>query len=149
MSGMDHHGRETERFDEESRIQELEPIYGTVLHRLVIVGFVLLGLAFLVYAFGLLPSYMEAHRVPEVWDRPAEEAIMETERPPFWAWVTNLDRADLLSLGSLAVLAATTPVGFLFLFRMFWKRRDFAYVTMVVLQFLVLLFAASGIAGSH
>lgn len=129
--------------------RDIEPVYGRLLHYLVLVGFVFLGITFLVYAFGLLPSYMEAHRVPEVWHLPADEAVAETQRPAFWAWLTNLDRADLLSLGSLAVLSATTPVGFLVLIALFLRRRDLAYAAMVATQVAVLLLAASGVIGGH
>jgi hypothetical protein len=128
---------------------EVEPAYGRVLHYLVLVGFIFLGATFLVYALGLLPSYMNANRVPEVWHLPADEAVAETERPEFWAWIVNLDRADLLSLGSLAVLSATTPVGFLVLVVVFLRRRDFAYALMVALQVAVLVLAASGLVGGH
>ena len=128
---------------------EIETRYGRILHYLVLAGFLFLGVTFLVYAFALLPSYMEAHRVPEVWHMPADEAVAETARPPFWAWVTNVNRADLLSLGSLAVLSAVTPVGFLFLVVLFLRRRDFAYAAMVAAEVIVLLLAASGIVGGH
>jgi hypothetical protein len=128
---------------------DIEPVYGRLLHYLVLVGFLFLGISFLVYAFGLLPSYMDAHRVPEVWHLPADEAVAETQRPAFWTWLTNLDRGDLLSLGSLAVLSATTPVGFLVLISLFLRRRDFAYAAMVAAQVAVLLLAASGIIGGH
>jgi hypothetical protein len=126
---------------------ELEPLYGRILHRLVLAGFLFLFVAFVLYAFGILPSYMEAHRVPEVWAMPADEAAAETQRPAFWAWVTNLGRGDLLSLGSLAVLSATTPVGFLILFVLLLRRRDTAYAVMVLAQVAVLLIAASGVIG--
>ena len=80
---------------------------------------------------------------------PADEAVAETARPHFWAWVTNVNRADLLSLGSLAVLSAVTPVGFLFLVVLFLRRRDFAYAAMVAAEVIVLVLAASGIVGGH
>lgn len=128
---------------------EIETKYGRILHYLVLAGFLFLGATFLIYAFALLPSYMDAHRVPEVWHLPADEAVAETARPHFWAWVTNLHRADLLSLGSLAVLSAVTPVGFVFLAVLFLRRRDFVYAAMVAAEIIVLVFAASGIAGGH
>lgn len=129
--------------------QEIETKYGRILHYLVLAGFVFLGITFLIYALALLPSYMDAHRVPEVWHLPADEAAAETARPHFWAWVTNLHRADLLSLGSLAVLSAVTPVGFLFLTVLFLRRRDYAYAAMVAAEIVVLVFAASGVIGGH
>ena len=128
---------------------DIETGYGRVLHYLVLLGFLFLGVTFLIYAFGLLPSYMDAHRVPEVWNLPADEAVAETARPHFWAWTSNLGRADLLSLGSLAVLSAVTPVGFLFLLAVFLRRRDFAYAAMVAAQVVVLVLAASGAVGGH
>lgn len=128
---------------------EVEVRYGRILHYLVLAGFVFLGVSFLIYAFGMLPSYMDAHRVPEVWHLPADEAVAETARPAFWAWVSNLDRGDLLSLGSLAVLAATTPVAFLPLLALFVKRRDYAYAAMVAAEVVILVFAASGVLGGH
>jgi predicted membrane-bound dolichyl-phosphate-mannose-protein mannosyltransferase len=129
--------------------QNLEPRYGRVLHYLVLAGFIILGLTFLIYAFGLLPSYMDAHRGPEVWHLPADEAVAETARPPFWGWATNLGRADLLSLGSLAILAATTPVGFLFLIVFFLRRRDLIYAGMALAQVIILVLAASGLVSGH
>ena len=101
------------------------------------------------YAFGVFPSFMDAHRVPEIWAMPADEAQERIARPSFWAWVVNLHRADLLSLGSLAVLTATTPVAFLFLLAKYLKRKDFPYAAMVFAEVLVLLFAASGVIGGH
>jgi hypothetical protein len=135
--------------DRDKRTEPIEPTYGHILHWLVLIGFVFLFVTFLVYGFGLLPSYMEAERVTDVWHLPADEAAAQTQRPAFWAWVTNLGRADLLSLGSLAVLSAVTPIGFAALFVMFLKRRDFAYAAMVLGQVLVLLLAASGLVGGH
>jgi Fe2+ transport system protein B len=136
-----------ERYDESHH--EIETKYGRILHYLVLAGFLFLGATFLIYAFALLPSYMDAHRVPQVWHLPADEAVAETARPQFRAWVTNLNRADLLSLGSLAVLSAVTPVGFLFLLVLFLRRRDFAYAAMVAAEIVVLILAATGIVGGH
>lgn len=134
---------------DDARNDGVEIRYGRVLHYLVLAGFIFLGVTFAVYAFAVFPSYMDAHRVPEVWHLPADEAVGEIERPPFWAWLSNLDRGDLLSLGSLAVLAATTPGAFLFLLALFLKRREYAYAAMVAAEVLILVFAASGVMGGY
>lgn len=124
---------------------ELEPLYARILHRVVIFGTLLMLVSFVIYSLGLLPSVMEADRVPEVWHLRADHAVSIIDRPPLWQWVAHPDRADLLSLGSLAILAATTPVGFAALLILFLRRRDLAYSLMVFLQLVVLVLAASGI----
>lgn len=123
---------------------DLEPLYARILQRIVIVGSLLMLVSFVIYAFGLLPTVMEAERVPTVWHLPADEAAPLIGRPPLWHWVLAPQRADLLSLGSLTVLAATTPVGLAVLFVLFLRRRDFVYAIMVFFQLVVLLLAASG-----
>ncbi|MFO8065209.1 MAG: hypothetical protein ACQETQ_05310 [Spirochaetota bacterium] len=127
--------------------EELERSYGKVLHYLVLTGFVLLFLMFFLYAFGVLPAYMDAERVPEIWAMPADEAQELMGRPPFWGWVTNLHRADLLSLGSLAFLTAVTPLAFTFLLALFLKHKNVPYAAMVFVEMLILILAASGLVG--
>ncbi|MFO7781580.1 MAG: hypothetical protein R6W94_08110 [Spirochaetia bacterium] len=124
--------------------RDLEPLYARILQRIVIIGSLLMLVSFVVYALELLPSAMEADRVPTVWHLPADEAAPLIDRPPLWHWVLAPHRADLLSLGSLTVLAATTPLGFAVLFVLLLRRRDFVYATMVFFQLVVLLLAATG-----
>ncbi|MFP4374386.1 MAG: hypothetical protein ACLFPO_08645 [Spirochaetaceae bacterium] len=127
--------------------REPEPFYARILRRVVNFGTIFMLVSFVIYAFDILPSVTAADRVPTAWHLPADEGAPLIGRPPLWHWLSHPDRPDLLTLGSLTVLAATTPIAFIALSVRFLRRRDFAYALMVLMQLGVLLLAASGMIG--
>ena len=68
-----------------------------------------------------------------------------------WAWVSVLERGDYLNFVGIVVLSTVTLVCFLGIIPTLFRKRDYTYTAIAVLETLILALAASGVltAGGH
>jgi hypothetical protein len=65
--------------------------------------------------------------------------------PTGWAWVTMLTKGDFLNFVGIAVLSGITIICYLAIVPTLLRKKDGAYVTMAIVEAIVLVLAASGI----
>jgi len=123
----------------------LRELYARWLDRASKAGFVLCLCAFIVYAGGLLPSYLPAAELPRYWALPASRFVALTNLPHGWEWVRFLGYGDVLNLGAVALLALVTPVCYARVLPRLLAERDWLQAALAAAQLVVLAVAASGL----
>jgi hypothetical protein len=101
--------------------------------------------AFVVYAGGLLPSFVPLDALASLWHLPVAEYLERTGAPAGWEWLKLLGYSDYLALACVALIGMVTLVCYLailpLLVRGVGERLEAA---LVAAQVVVLLIAASG-----
>ena len=110
-------------------------------------GFAVSLCAFLVYAGGLLPAFVPLEDLPRYWALPVHRFIEVTGAPQGWAWLGELGYGDGLNLAAIALLGLVTPACYARLLPALIAERDWLQAVLAAGQFVVLLVAASGLAG--
>ena len=110
-------------------------------------GFAISLCAFLVYVGGLLPAYVPLEELPRYWALPVHRFIEMTGAPQGWAWLGELGYGDGLNLAAIALLGLVTPVCYARLVPALIAERDWLQAALAAAQLVVLLVAASGLAG--
>ena len=110
-------------------------------------GFAISLCAFLVYVGGLLPAYVPLEELPRYWALPVHRFIEMTGAPQGWAWLGELGYGDGLNLAAIALLGLVTPACYARLVPALIAERDWLQAALAAAQLVVLLVAASGLAG--
>ena len=110
-------------------------------------GFAISLCAFLVYAGRLLPAFVPLDELPRYWALPVHRFIELTGAPQGWAWLGELGYGDGLNLAAIALLGLVTPACYARLIPALIAERDWLQAALAALQLVVLLVAASGLAG--
>lgn len=129
--------------------RELRELYARWLDGASKGGFALCLCAFVLYAGGVLASYIPAPELPRYWALPVSRFVAATGMPHGWDWLGYLRYGDVLSLGAVALLALVTPVCYARVLPRLVAERDWLQAGLVIAQLAVLVAAASGrLAGS-
>ena len=120
-------------------------VYATVLRRGVWIGMSVLACTFLLYVAGVVSPVVPIQDLPQYWGLRAHEYLRRADLPQGWGWVLLASRGDVLNFVGVAVLAGLTIVAYLRILPILARRRDLAYVFIVVAEIAILLLAASGI----
>jgi hypothetical protein len=140
--------------EEKTREPQSEQIlYAKVLAIGMFIGLVTLFITFGIYVSGILAPAVPLDQVPNYWNQGAHEYLEEVNRnylhkehlPTGWAWTTMLAKGDFLNFIGIAILAGVTIICYLAIVPTLLRKKDSAYVTMAIVEALVLALAASGI----
>ncbi|MDH5202504.1 MAG: hypothetical protein OEW69_04520 [Nitrospirota bacterium] len=125
--------------------------YARILDKGMKIGLLILIITFVIYLSGILPPYLILSDLPKYWSMSVHKYLEYTGINPGWAWVDMVYKSDFLNFIGIAFLAGVTIVCYFRIIPILFKRKDIVYVTIAVLEILVLMFAASGIlkAGGH
>jgi len=133
-----------------SREQVVQELYARWLGAATGTAFAAALVAFVLYAGGVLPSFVPLEALPTLWQLPVGEYLARTGAPVGWGWLRLLPDADYLSLGCVALIASVTLVCYLAVLSMLMKLGERIQAVLVAAQIIVLLIAASGaFAGGH
>ena len=122
----------------------LRVLYARWLDRASKAGFALCLGAFIVYAGGLLPSYLPASELPRYWSMSVNRFVAVTNMPHGWEWLRFLGYGDMLNLGAVALLALVTPICYARILPRLVAERDWLQAALAAAQLVVLVAAASG-----
>lgn len=111
-------------------------------------GMFLLVVTFLLYCFGVMEPAIPIEKVVANWHLSVSDFGKATGAPHGWQWLSLLGTGDYVNFIGLAILGGITILCYLILLPGFLKQKDNIYVTIVILEVLVLCFAASGLLGS-
>jgi hypothetical protein len=123
----------------------LRLLYARWLDRASKAGFALCLGAFIVYAGGLLPSYVPVSELPRYWGMSVSRFVALTNMPHGWEWLRFLGKGDMLNLGAVALLALVTPICYARILPRLVAERDWLQVALAAAQLAVLAAAASGL----
>ena len=133
--------------------QSEQLVYAKVLEIGMYIGLVILFITFALYASGILAPAVPLDHVSNHWNQgvhqyleTVNEEYLHMEHPPTgWAWVTLLGKGDFLNFIGIATLAGISIICYLAIVPTLLRKKDNAYLTMAVLEVIVLTLAASGI----
>lgn len=111
-------------------------------------GIAILAVAFLLYAAGIVPSFIDPSLMPQYWGMKASAYLEATRAPHGWGWLGMLKYGDFMTLIGIAWLGALTVIGYLILLPSYLRKKDNIYSAIVVTEIVVLVVAASGILGT-
>jgi len=130
---------------------EEQLVYAKVLDIGMKVGLLTIIITFIIYLSGVLTPHVPVNDLPKYWSMPVKSYLKATGIHPGWSWLFMLGKGDFLNFIGIAFLAGVTIICCLPVIPIFLRKKDTVYATIVILEVLVLVLAASGIlkAGGH
>ncbi len=133
--------------------QSEQLVYAKVLEIGMYIGLVILFVTFALYVSRVVPSAVPLEEVSNYWSHGVHEYLevvndnfLHLEHPPTgWAWANLLDKGDFLNFVGIAMLAGVSILCYLAIVPTLLRKKDYAYLTMALLEVFVLTLAASGI----
>ena len=115
--------------------------------------FGLLGLivTFIIYGSGILTPMIPLDQVQNYWVMPVADYLAASGIHAGWAWLGNLNHGDMLTFLPIAFLSLLTIICYAAILPGLARKKDTAYVVLVIIEILILMLAASGIlrTGGH
>ena len=108
-------------------------------------GIVVMLITFLIYMGGFFNPLVKPSDMPLYWGLNVHKYLQATHGPSGWNWLGLVNHADYLNLVGLAFLGSVSVFGYISLFIDYLRKKDMPYVTMVSLEIIVIVLAASGI----
>lgn len=108
----------------------------------------LMTITYFLYVTQLITPYIPIQDIPKYWSLPANEFAKHTGNPAGWGWFPLLGKGDFLNFAGISLLGTLTIIGFLTLVPAYIKKKDWSYLTITILEIVILILAASGILGS-
>jgi hypothetical protein len=126
-------------------------LYANILNKGMIVGILVLLVTYAIYMAGLLPTFIPVEDVPKYWSMSVAAFSHELGTPTGWGWLDSIGKGDYLNFVGIAILAAVTILCYAAIVPGLLRKKDTVLVVIVILEILVLSFAASGIlkSGGH
>jgi len=134
--------------DQALKPSEEQIIYANLLLIGVLVGLVLMAITYFIYLTGIFPAHVDMNFLPSVWGKNVNEYLHLTNTPHGWGWLNLLLKGDFLNYLGFAFLALLTVVCYFVLVRGYFREKNWIYLTIAILEIVVLTVAASGILGS-
>jgi hypothetical protein len=134
-------------------------LYARILAAGMYTGLGVLLTTFLLYISGAIAPAIPIDRLPDFWSMDVAR-YLEAVNTQYvhhdhiltgWAWVSALEHGDYLNFVGIVVLSTVTMVCFLGILPTLFRKRDYAYAVIAVLEIVILALAASGVltAGGH
>lgn len=119
--------------------------YATILLVCSWAGIIAMVISFFLYMGGQLNPIVKPSEMPLYWGMNVHNYLQATNAPSGWNWLRLINHSDYLNLVGLAFLGSVSVFGYISLFIDYLRKKDIPYVTMVVLEIIVIVLAASGI----
>ena len=123
-------------------------IYANLLLIGMLAGIVTLFITYTIYLTGLLPAHVDMQLISANWGKGVHEYLEITHSPHGWGWIALLGKGDFLNFIGLTLLGIMTIVCYLVLVRGYYRKKNWIFTIISVLEIAVLSLAASGILGS-
>lgn len=108
-------------------------------------GIIVMVVTFLLYLGGLFNPTVKPSEMPLYWGMNVHQYLQATNGPSGWDWLRSINHSDYLNLVGLAFLGSVSVLGYISLFVDYLRKKEFPYVTMVSLEIIVIVLAASGV----
>lgn len=128
-------------------------LYAAILSKGMYLGLGILLVTFILYLTGILQPGIPIEELPRLWTLSAHEYLEAVNheflhRPGIvdgWGWTALLRMGDYVNFIGIALLAAVTIVCYLGVLPSLFRKKDWIYATIAILEVVVLVLAASGI----
>jgi hypothetical protein len=131
-----------------NRATEEQLLYANILNKGMLIGLLGLIVTFIIYGAGILEPKIPLEQVQNYWVMPVSDYLAQTGIHAGWAWLGNLGKGDMLNFLPIAFLSLLTIVCYLAILPGLMRKKDTAYVVLVIIEVVVLVVAASGILGT-
>jgi hypothetical protein len=131
-----------------NQASEEQILYANILNKGMLIGLLGLVVTFIIYGAGILEPKIPLEQVQNYWVMPVSDYLKLTGIHAGWAWLGNLGYGDMLNFLPIAFLSLLTIVCYLAILPGLMRKKDTAYVVLVIVEVVVLAVAASGILGS-
>jgi hypothetical protein len=131
-----------------TQASEEQLLYANILNKGMAIGLLGLIVTFIIYGAGILEPKIPLEQVQNYWVMPVSEYLQLSGIHAGWAWLGNLGHGDMLNFLPIAFLSLLTIVCYLAILPGLIRKKDTAYVVLVIVEVVVLAVAASGILGS-
>jgi len=142
--------------DHGARASEEQMLYARILAAGMYLGLGVLLVTFALYLTGFVAPAVPIQELPNYWTLSAHE-YLEAINHEFlhresivvgWGWIAVLDKGDYLNFVGIALLALVTIACYLGILPTLFRKKDWIYGTIVLLEILILALAASGIVSA-
>lgn len=125
--------------------------YANILNKGMMIGILILLIGYAIYLTGILPTFIPIEDVPKTWHNSVAKYVHEFGAPTGWNWLGMVGKGDYLNFIGIAILAAVSILCYIAILPGLFRKKDTPLVVIVVLEIVVLAFAASGIlkSGGH
>lgn len=123
-------------------------IYANLLLLGMVSGIVILIITYTIYVSGLLSSYVDMQVISANWGKNIHEYLEITHSPHGWGWLVLLGNGDFLNYIGFVLLGIMTILCYLVLVKGYYRKKDWIFTAISVLEIVVLSLAASGLLGS-
>ena len=146
------------RAEESGEANADQLLYASILAKGMYLGLGILLVTFTLYLTGILQPGVPIEELPRLWTLSAHEYLVAVNeeflhRPELivgWNWVGVLGLGDYLNFIGIALLSAVTVICYIGILPSLFRKKDWIYGTIAVLEVLILSLAASGfIAVGH
>lgn len=132
----------------EIKVAEEQVLYSKILNRGMLIGLIGLAITFLIYATGLIDPLIPREEVAKYWVMPVHEYLSQSGIEAGWAWLGNINYSDMLNFVPIAFLSLLTIFCYISILPALIRKKDKAFIFIVIAEIVVLSVAASGILGS-
>lgn len=122
-------------------------IYANLLLIGVLVGIITMFTTYTIYLTGILPAHVDTQLITSHWGTGIHEYLEVTNTPNGWGWTYLLGKGDFLNYIGFALLGLMTVLCYLVLVKGFLRQKNWIFLTISVLEIVVLSLAASGLLG--
>lgn len=116
------------------------------------IAFAVMIVTYLLYVSGIVQPFVPRDKIIRYLNEPVKEYLAQTNIPTeHWGWLMLMNKGDFLNYAGILILTLLTIIGILTLIPSYLKDRNWIYATLVGLELIVLLLAASGVVsiGGH
>lgn len=108
-------------------------------------GFLILVFSFILYVSGLIKPLIPLNDLPLYWEMSAKEYVQAANIPTGWGWISLIKYGDFANFIGMAFLASVTIFCFVRILPILARKNDIPYLSIAILEIMVLIAAASGI----
>lgn len=112
------------------------------------VGLAIMLVTYLLYLSGIIAPHVPMDQMPQYWSQSVSHYLQTADVPTGWGWVSLLGQGDFLNFLGIVLLAGLSIICYLRLIPALFRKGDTLIGCIAIAEVIVLLVAASGIAGS-
>ena len=111
-------------------------------------GLVIMLITYLLYVSGIIAPHVPLEQMPQYWSQSVSHYLEVANVPTGWGWISLLGQGDFLNFLGIVLLAGLSIICYLRVIPSLFRKGDKVMVFIAAAEVIVLLVAASGIAGS-
>jgi hypothetical protein len=137
---------------------EEQLLYAKILAIGMYVGLATLLVTFTLYVTGIMAPAVPIQELPNYWTLSAHDYLVAINNDFLhregivvgWGWMALLNMGDYLNFVGIALLALVTIFCYMGILPTLFRKKDWVYAAIAILEVLVLVLAASGkVTGGH